>query len=128
MALQLVPMRRQRPLPPPRLCRCRQKPVRVDLGTTTIQGIEAHGIRRTGTTPAGEIGNDVPLVRTSEVWSSNVFPLVLREMSDDPRLGKHTRELVRLDLGEPDVSLFAPPEDSEIVTVGVHQVTCDQWR
>ena len=66
---------------------------------------------------------------TSEVWSSKVFPLVLREVSDDPRSGKHTRELVRLDLGEPDVSLFCTaPEDYEIFTVGVHQVTCDQWR
>ena len=44
----------------------RPKPVLEDLGETTIQGVEARGQRRTTTTPAGAIGNDQPLVRTSE--------------------------------------------------------------
>jgi hypothetical protein len=106
----------------------RLKPVHEDLGTTTIQGVEAHGLRMTWTTPVGEAGNDVPLVRTSEVWTSKDLRLALRQIDDDPRSGKRTRELTSLDLNEPDASLFAPPADYEVKTVGVHQIPCDQAR
>ncbi|MBB6142505.1 hypothetical protein HNQ77_000443 [Silvibacterium bohemicum] len=106
----------------------RLKPVHEDLGTATIQGVEAHGVRTTWTTPVGEVGNDVPLVRTSEVWSSKDPNLVLREITDDPRSGKGTRELTSLDLNEPDASLFAPPADYEVKTIGVHQIPCEQAR
>ena len=67
------------------------KPLIEDLGTDTIQGVEAHGRRITTTIPAGEIGNAAPLVRTRETWMA-VAPtlqgLVVRENSDDPRSGQ----------------------------------------
>jgi hypothetical protein len=93
-----------------------EKPVFEDLGTTTILGIEAHGQRSTITTPAGAIGNDQPLVTTTENWSARGFPFPLRHVRDDPRQGKEYRELVKLDQGEPDPALFQPPEGYEIVT------------
>jgi hypothetical protein len=93
-----------------------EKPVYEDLGTMTILGIEVHGQRSTMTTPAGAAGNDQPLVTTTENWGAKGYPFQLRRLRDDPRQGKEDRELVKLDQGEPDASLFQPPEGYEIVT------------
>jgi hypothetical protein len=41
-----------------------------NLGTESIQGVEARGRRYTTTVPAGAAGNDAPLVSTSEVWTA----------------------------------------------------------
>jgi hypothetical protein len=87
-----------------------------DLGTMTIQGVEARGQRWTTTIPVGEIGNDQPLVQTQEDWCVPSLRLAVRTLSDDPRMGKRTTELVKLDQGEPDSALFLPPEGYEVVT------------
>lgn len=102
----------------------RTKPVVEDLGTTTIEGVEAHGTRTTWTTPAGEIGNDKELVRIDENWSAMGIGQ-LREVNDDPQSGKTTREVVSLSLTDPDPTLFQPPEGYEVVTETAHQVACD---
>jgi hypothetical protein len=91
-------------------------PVFEDLGTMTIQGVEARGQRYTTTTPVGEIGNDQPLVSTQENWNAVGLGITVRQVSDDPQQGKRTTELVKLDRGEPDPALFQPPEGYEIVT------------
>jgi len=90
-----------------------------DLGTESIQGIEARGRRRTTTIPAGAMGNDAPLVSTADTWTAlavGLNGLVVREVRDDPRQGKTTRELTNLTQGDPDPSTFQPPEGYEIVT------------
>jgi hypothetical protein len=89
----------------------------------TILGIEAHGTRYTTTTPAGEIGNDQPLVRTQEDWFAKGSGINVRNVTDDPQQGKHSMELVKLDQGEPDPALFQPPDGYEIVTE--EMVPCD---
>lgn len=90
-----------------------------DLGTETIAGIEARGRRTVTTTPAGAIGNNEPLVRTSEMWTA-VAPglrgLVASQVSDDPQSGKTDKELVNLNQSEPDPSVFEPPAEYEIVS------------
>jgi len=99
--------------------RTQERPVVEDLGTDSIQGIEAHGTRSTTTIPVGEIGNDVPLVSTFERWvavSPELGGLMVREASDDPRNGKSNRELTSFTKGDPDPSLFQPPSGYEIVT------------
>lgn len=106
----------------------RQVPAAEKLGTTTIQGVEARGVRFTTTIAAGEMGNDQPIVSTNEVWSAPQFGLTVREVTDDPRTGKTTRELVSLTKGEPDPSLFEPPEGYEVVTEQLHQVSCPAAR
>lgn len=96
----------------------REKPVVEDLGTETIQGVEARGRRTTTTIPAGAIGNDAPLVRTRETWTAiapGLGGLLVREVSDDPQLGQTTKELQNLSQDEPDPSLFQPPAGYEIV-------------
>jgi hypothetical protein len=99
-----------------------------DLGTTTIQGIEATGRRTTTTIPAGQMGNDQPIVSTYETWQSKGlgFGLVLRSVRDDPRTGTETREIVSLTQGEPDPALFQPPDGYEVKTDELHQVACQQ--
>jgi hypothetical protein len=105
----------------------RPKPVIEDLGTDTVQGIEAHGRRVTTTIPAGELGNEAPMVRTSEVWTA-VSPalahLVVREISDNPQSGHKTKELVSLDQREPDPAAFQPPPGYEIVHMTTSQAVC----
>jgi len=81
-----------------------------DLGTKTIAGIEAHGTRTTRTIPAGEEGNEVPLVTVRETWTSKERGLTMLGINDDPRIGRRTYEVEELTEGEPDASLFTPPE------------------
>jgi len=102
-----------------------QPQVREDLGTTTIQGVEAKGTHWTSTTPVGAIGNDQPLVRTSETWMATGLNLVVREVSDDPQSGKRTKELVSLSQSDPDPQAFQPPEGYEVVNEEMHEVPCE---
>lgn len=96
----------------------RIRPVVEDLGTDTVAGIEASGRRTTTTTPAGAVGNDAPLVRTTETWTAvnpGLRGLLVRSVSDDPQTGKRTKELTNLTQSEPDASVFEPPSGYEIV-------------
>jgi len=103
-----------------------REPTREDLGDTTILDVEAHGTRNTWTIPAGEVGNDAPLVRTSETWWGTSIGLLLREVTDDPRSGRHERELVSIDLSEPPASAFQPPDGYEVLTQEMHRVDCQR--
>lgn len=102
----------------------RDKPEIEDLGTTSIQGVEARGQRITRTIPAGEIGNSRPIVSVTEMWSSPKLGFALREIRDDPRTGKRSRELVNLTMGDPDPALFQPPEGYEVTEEELHEVPC----
>ena len=89
-----------------------------NLGTQSIQGIEARGRRYTTTVPAGAMGNDAPLVSMSEIWTAlaGLNGLVLLDVRNDPRQGKTTRELTNLTQSDPDPATFQPPEGYELVT------------
>lgn len=104
----------------------RPRPTKEDLGTAAIMGLEAHGTRMTFTTPVGEIGNDRPLVRSTETWTAPGLFLPLRQITNDPRTGTETREVVSLDLSEPPISTFQPPEGYEIQVDEMHEVPCQQ--
>lgn len=106
----------------------RNKPENEDLGTSSIEGVEVKGHRLTTTFPAGQFGNDAPIVVRNEVWSSPRLALTLREVTDDPRSGKRTRELVSITLSEPDPSLFQPPDGYEMIIEELHQVSCEPPR
>jgi hypothetical protein len=92
----------------------------------TIQGLEAKGTRVTSVIPAGQMGNDNPITTTQELWRAPGFRFPLREIYDDPRTGKRTREVVSLTIGEPDLSLFQPPEGYEVVNEEMHEVPCQR--
>jgi hypothetical protein len=98
----------------------RPKPIIEDLGTQTINGVEARGRRITSTTPVGAIGNDAPLVSTTETWTATapgLRGLVPRNVVDNPQSGKMTMELTNFTQTEPDPSVFQPPQGYEIVNV-----------
>jgi len=100
--------------------------IHEDLGTQTIQGVAAKGTRITRTIPVGAIGNDAPLVTMTETWRAESLGNVVRSINEDPRTGRHTKELAELSQGAPDPASFLPPSDYEIVTQDMHQIPCQR--
>lgn len=100
-----------------------------NLGAKTIGGFTVQGIRTTSEPLPGERPDGL-FVGTSEFWESNDLNLNLSEASTGLQNGNHpgkytkTKELIDLKLGEPDRSLFQPPQDYEVVTEQLHQVQC----
>ena len=117
--IQPVVLKTQQNIPQPKM---------EDLGTTTIQGVEAHGQRWTTITPVGQIGNDRELVTSNETWMAVNLGITLRQVNDSPQGGKTTTEVVRLDLSDPPLSTFQPPEGYEVVTEELHKVACQGSR
>ena len=100
------------------------------LGSQTIEGIEAHGSRVTQTTPSGAVGNSQLLVSSRESWQASVngISLTVREVDDDPKNGKRITELVKFSLGEElDPASFQPPEGYGISTQETRPVSCKQF-
>ncbi|HEY6350673.1 MAG TPA: hypothetical protein VI636_14815 [Candidatus Angelobacter sp.] len=82
---------------------------RESLGTQTIEGVTAEGTRDTRTIPAGAIGNEKPIMITSEIWTSPDLQVVVLSKRNDPRFGETVYKLTGITRGEPDPSLFQPP-------------------
>lgn len=85
-----------------------------DLGTRSIEGVEAAGTRRTVTIEAGAIGNEQPIRIVSERWYAPALKTVVLSKRTDPRTGEHTYRLTSILTGEPDPSLFQVPPDYTI--------------
>lgn len=100
-------------------------PTMEDLGTTTIEGVEVQGQRWTSVIRVGQIGNDRELINTSENWFAPSLGLNLRTLSDSLQGGKTTTEVTRLDLSEPPLATFQPPEGYEVTVEELHQVPCE---
>jgi hypothetical protein len=86
-----------------------------DLGSQTMEGVVVNGVRMTRTIPAGEIGNDKPIVIVSEVWTSPDLKTTVSSKRNDPRMGEMTFQLSNVVRAEPDPSLFVVPSDFKIV-------------
>jgi hypothetical protein len=82
-----------------------------DLGVQPINGISAQGTRFTKTIPAGQMGNDKPIVITSERWYSPDLQMVVKTTRNDPRFGETTYTLTNIQKQEPAAALFAVPAD-----------------
>ena len=99
----------------------------VDLGTETIQGVEARGQRTTATTTARVKRHSESQVSTFELWKA-IAPgwrgLVVRMVNDDPQQGKMRKELVKFSPTEPDSSMFQLPPGYEIVNREVAMDWC----
>jgi hypothetical protein len=83
----------------------------ADLGTQTMDGVVAKGTRITRTIAAGAIGNDLPIVITTETWYSPDLKLLLMSKSNDPRMGESIYKLTNVVRAEPTASLFQIPAD-----------------
>jgi hypothetical protein len=82
-----------------------------DLGTQSINGINAQGTRFTRSIAAGEIGNDKIITITSERWYSPDLQIVVKSVRTDPRFGQTTYTLTNIQRTEPAATLFAVPAD-----------------
>jgi len=85
--------------------------VTTSLGTQTINGVTAEGTRYTRTIPAGAIGNQSPIVITSERWYSSDLQMVVLSKRSDPRTGETITQLTNIQRSEPDTTLFQVPSD-----------------
>jgi hypothetical protein len=81
------------------------------LGAREIDGIRAEGTQTTHTIPAGEIGNERPIVITSERWFSPEYNIVVYAKQRDPRTGDTIYRLANFKRGEPPADLFKVPAD-----------------
>jgi hypothetical protein len=84
------------------------------LGTKTIEGVEAEGTRTVTTLAAGAIGNEKPIEIVYERWYSKDLDLIVYSCHYDPRIGEQTYRLINLNRNEPDRSLFTIPSDYKI--------------
>ncbi len=81
------------------------------LGNRDFDGIKADGTMTSHTIPAGEIGNEKPIVVTSERWFSPELHVVVFAKTSDPRAGETTYRLTNVKKGEPSAELFKIPAD-----------------
>jgi len=89
----------------------RNNVVTTPLGSQTISGLVAEGTRYTRTIPAGAIGNEKPIVITTERWYSSDLQTVVMTRRSDPRTGETVFTLSNIQRAEPDASLFQVPAD-----------------
>jgi hypothetical protein len=92
------------------------KPRREKLGSQLIEGVQAEGTRTTLTIPAGEFDNEREMEITHEQWYSPELQMVVLMKHNDPRFGETTFRLTNVSRGEPDHSLFEPPQGYKIVS------------
>ena len=81
------------------------------LGKKEIEGFIASGNRHSRTIPAGEIGNEKPLVSTTDTWFSEDLKTTLLSVTDDPQTGQRITRLTNIRVGDPDPQLFQIPPD-----------------
>ncbi len=86
-----------------------------DLGTQSIEGVLAEGVRTTMIFPVGSQGNDRPLQVVEETWVSKELGLTLLEKHSDPRHGESVTRVTSLDRSEPDPTLFQVPPDYAVL-------------
>src|SRR5690242_3983413 len=82
---------------------------KADLGLQTVEGVPAQGTRVTRTIEAGQMGNSLPIVITTETWFSPDLKVLISSKSSDPRIGETTYKLTNIQRAEPDPSLFQVP-------------------
>jgi hypothetical protein len=85
-----------------------------DLGTQNMEGLQVTGVRTTRAIPAGEIGNEKPMVIVTEVWTSPDLKTVVYSKRSDPRMGEQTFKLTNITRAEPDAWLFTVPADFKV--------------
>ena len=79
------------------------------LGTQVIGGVMAQGTRITRTIPAGQVGNQAPIVITIERWYSPELQTDVMRKEVNPQFGQTTFQLTNVVRAEPDASLFQVP-------------------
>jgi hypothetical protein len=94
----------------------RDQPTEEHLVRRTMEGLQVEGVRRTQMIAAGAIGNERPIVVTTEEWTSPNLKVLVFSEHTDPRTGISTYKLVNVSRAEPSPSLFEVPADYTVVT------------
>src|SRR5271157_1240799 len=81
------------------------------LGTKTVNGFQAEGLRVTRTIRAGAMGNEKAITVVTERWYSPDLQIVVMTTHTDPMMGTVTTKLASLTQGAPDATLFQVPSD-----------------
>ena len=79
------------------------------LGSQVITGLVADGTRTTLTIPAGQVGNQNPLVIVTERWYSQDLEATVLAKQSDPRFGVSSYQLSNVQQIEPPATLFQIP-------------------
>jgi hypothetical protein len=80
-----------------------------------INGVYSEGMRTVHTFRLeGEASNRVIEV-TNEMWISPDLRIIVRHIHDDPRTGKEDTEVTDIVRGDPDPTLFQPPEGYDVM-------------
>jgi hypothetical protein len=90
-------------------------PTTESLGDQTINGMHTTGTGMTTTIPAGKMGNEQPILITSERWYSPDLKAAVMTKHTDPWAGELKTQLTDVNTSEPDPSLFQVPSDYKIV-------------
>lgn len=85
-----------------------------NLGTQMLNGLAVTDVKTTTVVPAGRSGNDAPITKSQEVWTSDEMKLVMKEEWTDPRSGVRTIELSQFSRTEPDAALFHAPKGYDV--------------
>lgn len=88
-----------------------QPATQESLGSRVIEGVQAEGTRTTMTIPAGQMGNERPIVTIMERWYSAQLQATVLSTTKDPMMGESSYRLVNVSLAEPPASLFEVPAD-----------------
>jgi hypothetical protein len=86
-----------------------------DLGPTTLNGMDAKGLRRTYTVPAQSSGTGAPVEVVDEYWYSEDLQINLLIRHTDPRTGVQTVAVSNIKREEPPPALFELPEGTKLV-------------
>jgi hypothetical protein len=84
------------------------------LGTKTIEGVEAEGVRVTTTIRGTEASNQPPAKVIYERWYSQELRRSILINVADPRFGEATYRLIKIERTEPSRELFIIPSDYKI--------------
>ena len=101
------------------------KPLVEHLGSQSMEGVSAEGTRTTITIPAGQIGNEQPIVTVTERWYSPELQVMVMNKRTDPRTGTTTYKLTNVNRSEPSPALFQVPADYTINNSELKRITID---
>jgi hypothetical protein len=97
----------------------RPKPVVTveQLGAEMFDGVSVEAVKTTTIVPAGLVGNDAPIKRITEIWTSPDLKLIMKQQRSDPRTGELTVWLKDFSRAEPDPAMFHAPEGYTVKTM-----------
>jgi len=87
-----------------------------NAGGPLIAGLQARLTRTTHRTPAGQTANAQPAGVEDELWTSPLYLMPLKQVTDSPQHGHIELEVVRFEANEPNGSLFQIPKDYAVQT------------